>query len=321
MKSGSPEHEHAMVRAAELYYNDGLLQSQVADRLRVSRWKVGRLLEEARSSGMVEIRIHHPLSRRRDLEIALTDRYGCEAIVIGSLTSAEATMGIVGRATADYVCELRPEPTIIGLSWGYTVAAIASQLPDQAFTNPVIIQLNGGATSVHGTVDASSVIRMFASKSRNSHMILLPASAVVTDRRLAAGIIADRQVAATLKLASRADLAIYSLGKLTARSVLVAIHCVTDTELTSLQESGAIGDVLGHFLDAEGNIASPDIDSRTIGLSLEALRRLLRAVAVAVGEKKAEITKAALQAQLCTVLVTESVVAQRILGDVGTIKA
>lgn len=50
MRSGSTEHEHAMVRAAELYYNDGLLQSEVADKLRLSRWKVGRLLEEARST-------------------------------------------------------------------------------------------------------------------------------------------------------------------------------------------------------------------------------------------------------------------------------
>ncbi|AZN29983.1 hypothetical protein EJO69_06425 [Flaviflexus salsibiostraticola] len=317
MRSGSAEHEHAMVRAAELYYNDGLLQSDVADKLRVSRWKVGRLLEEARQSGLVEIKIHHPHSRRRDLEQRLTSRFDLpEAVVVESQPTNAATMDLVGQAAADYLLEMRPGPDIIGVSWGHTLAAIAECLPEGAFNRPTIVQLNGGASSLRDTVDAGSIIRMIAGKSRDPRTALLPASAIVQDRELAHRLRADRQVAGTLHLAGRADVAVYSIGVLSPQSVLVTTDCITADELVELSGAGAIGDILGHFIDRFGRVVDFELDQRTIGLGLEALARVPRSIAVAVGEEKSEMTRAVLYAGLCTVLVTESNIAQQILDDV-----
>lgn len=305
-----------MVRAAELYYNDGLLQSEVADKLRVSRWKVGRLLEEARTSGLVEIKIHHPWSRRRDLEQKLTGQFDCvAAVVVESQSTNAATMGLAAHATANYLLELRPAPVIMGVSWGHTVAAIADSLPDGAFRRPTIVQLNGGASSLSGTVDAGSIIRTIAGKSRDPRTALLPASAVVHDRELAQRLREEPQVAGTLDLAGRADVAVYSIGVLSPQSVLVKADCITGDELVSLSDAGAIGDILGHFIDRFGRVVDFELDQRTIGLDLESLARVPRSIAVAVGEERSGITRAALYAGLCKVLVTESKIAERVLAS------
>lgn len=315
MRSGSTEHEHAMVRAAELYYNDGLLQSEVADKLRLSRWKVGRLLEEARSSGLVEIKIHHPQSRRRDLEKKLIEQFDCkEAVVVESQASKPATMALAARAAADFLVELRPEPEIVGVSWGHTVAAIADQLPDGVFRGPMIVQLNGGANSLTDTVDAGSIIRTIAGKSRAPRTALLPASAIVQDRDLAQRLLEDRNIARTLQVASQADVALYSIGVLSPQSVLRRTNCVTADEVVELQEAGAIGDILGHYIDRHGRVVNFDLDQRTIGLDLDRLATIPKSIAVAVGEDKSGITRAALYAGLCSVLVTESNVAERVLS-------
>ena len=49
-----------MLRAAQLYYRLNLTQDQVGERLGVSRFKVGRLLDRALRESAVRIEIVHP---------------------------------------------------------------------------------------------------------------------------------------------------------------------------------------------------------------------------------------------------------------------
>jgi len=179
----------------------------------------------------------------------------------------------------------------------------------------MIVQLNGGANSLTDTVDAGSIIRTIASKSRDPRTALLPASAIVQDRDLAQRLLADRNIARTLQAASDADVALYSIGVLSPQSVLRRTNCVTADEVVSLQEAGAIGDILGHYIDRNGRVVDFDLDQRTIGLDLDRLSNIPKSIAVAVGEEKSGITRATLYAGLCNVLVTESNVAEQVLGN------
>ena len=62
------DREAQRLRAAQLYYYDNLTQGAIADRLSCTRWTVGRLLEEARGSGIVTISVNHPRARIPKLE-------------------------------------------------------------------------------------------------------------------------------------------------------------------------------------------------------------------------------------------------------------
>jgi DNA-binding transcriptional regulator LsrR (DeoR family) len=64
----SPDHLEFLAEIASLYYEESLSQSEIASRTGYSRSMVSRFLTEARQEGLVEIKVHHPISRRLDLE-------------------------------------------------------------------------------------------------------------------------------------------------------------------------------------------------------------------------------------------------------------
>lgn len=303
-----------MVRAAELYYNDGYNQSQVADRLKISRWQVGRLLEKARETGVVEIRIHHPASRRRDLEDALKDRFGSvNPIVVDTQATRDRTLALAACLGANYISELRPMPSLIGVSWGRSVAALANALPEHVFHHPLIVQLNGAALSVELTVDAASIITTIAKRSVKPATFLLPAPAIVGNPDLVEHFYADPHIEKTIRLGERADLAIYSLGALTPNSVLAQAGNISKQEQIALKERGCVGDILGHYIDKSGNIVDLTLDARTMSINLESLRNNDRTLAIAIGAEKSEVAFGALHAGLCKTLITESTIAKRVL--------
>ncbi|MCU1403184.1 MAG: sugar-binding transcriptional regulator, partial [Microbacteriaceae bacterium] len=50
-----PESGLQVVRVAELYYDENKTQDEIGGLLGITRWKVGRLLAQAREQGIVRI--------------------------------------------------------------------------------------------------------------------------------------------------------------------------------------------------------------------------------------------------------------------------
>jgi Putative sugar-binding domain len=88
---------------------------------------------------------------------------------------------------------------------------------------------------------------------------------------------------------------------------------VTPAELRELEARVANGDVLAHYITAAGEIAHPEVDSRTMGLRLDDVRNPHYAIAVAAGPDKVPVVRAALCSGLCSVLITDESTAATIL--------
>lgn len=67
---------------ARRYYVDGRSKVEIADEFRLSRFKVARLLDLARSSGMVRIEISHPGSIDLDLSARLQETLGLRRAIV-----------------------------------------------------------------------------------------------------------------------------------------------------------------------------------------------------------------------------------------------
>jgi len=106
-----------MAEVARLYYVRDLTQQQIAERPGVSRFKVLRLLEQARSEGVVRFEIDEPVPVHDDLSRALEERYGLQTAVVVESGVAAATASLLPRL-------LRPRDTL-GVSWGETLVAAA----------------------------------------------------------------------------------------------------------------------------------------------------------------------------------------------------
>jgi deoxyribonucleoside regulator len=305
-------HSDLLLKVAQGYWEQDRTQEDIGRELHLTRWKVGRLLEEARTEGIVQIKIVHPQARRTDLEVALRSRFGLrDCIVVPTPQSAvptseggQPTSRHVAIAAANYLRTHGKRIRTLGVSWGNTLQEIAAVLPAGWTRGIDVIQINGSISrSVRPTTGAS--VAMSIAHSGEGRATLLPVPAIVEHASTRQALYAETFVSETLSKARSADALLFSLGALSPRSVLVRSGAVTPDELRRLRTTGVCGDVLAHFITADGSIANDDIESRTVGLTLDDLRGATQAIAVAAGPEKSQIIIAALTSGLCSVLVTD----------------
>lgn len=306
-----------LVRVARMYYGMNLTQEQIGTRLGLSRFKVGRLLDRAVRESIVRIEVVHPVARLVDLEDALVARFGLRAAVVADVAAGEddaagaagrVAREAVARAAAGYLAAERPTGAI-GVSWGRTMLALAGQLEPGWTTATEIVQLNGASSRSATPTRVNEIVDRF-SATTGAPIRLMPAPAIVGSAALRLALEADPSVGETLEAARRAPFAVFSLGIPTPESVLVESGFVGDTDRVRLRDAGAVGDVLGRFLAADGRIALPDLDERTVGLPLADLGVKPYAVGLAAGPDRGPIALAAIRAGCVNVLVADEATVQ-----------
>jgi len=292
------------VRVAELYYDNDKTQDEIGALLGITRWKVGRLLAHARQSGIVRIEIVHPRARRLGLERRLCDQFGLtNAIVVPAATDDDLT-ATVSRAAADYLTALRPVPRSLGISWGRTLQDVVGALAPGWATGVTVTQINGGVTLNRRAGTAATTAVTMADKGAG-HAVLLPSPAILERADTKRAIEADRTVAEVLRLARQSSAYLYSAGVADDSSVLVESGYLTADDVAELARKGAVGDVVGRFIDANGNVVDPALDERTLGLGHDILRSADTAIFVVAGSAKHDIARAVVTSGLCTVLITD----------------
>lgn len=307
--------DHLLVQVAKMYFQLDRTQTEIASALGLTRWQVSRLLSQARDTGIVRIEIASRAGRLAGTEAALQRRWGLrDAIVVPATDGDPAlTAGAVAQAAATWLAGLVDKPGLIGVSWGRTMAAVARALP-QGWNPGAHVVLVNGATALRLTSPGvSSVAESFA-HSAGGTATLLPAPAVLGRAETRAALEADPTIATALDLARRAPLVLFGMGAM-ADNALAASGFLDPGDLARLADAGAVGDILGRFLDARGRIVDPALDARTLGLRPEALAGRRLATGVVSGAAKHAIALAALRARLLTVLVTDAATAQHLLSQ------
>ena len=114
-----------LVQVSRLYYELGETQTEVADRLGVTRPQVSRLLKRARAEGIVEIRIVDSDTAESPAAEALVRRFGLDAVHLApSLSGPEdLTRRMVGRSAAQVLRANVRDGAIVGVGDGASVAA------------------------------------------------------------------------------------------------------------------------------------------------------------------------------------------------------
>jgi deoxyribonucleoside regulator len=308
-----------MVRIAQMYYRMHLSQEQIGDRLGLSRFRVGRLLDRAIEESIVRIEIVHPAARLVDLEDALIDRFGLMAAAVADVPAAAAgqeaddlARDAVAEVAVDVLAKHRPTGTI-AVSWGRTMLAVARRLPDGWAEATEIVQLNGATSRSAQPTGATEIVERFA-VTTGATFRTLAAPAIVGSPELQVALTYDPVVREALDAARSATTAVFGLGIPAPDSPHLGSGFVTPQEQARLRERGALGDVIGRFLDVDGRIAWPKLDRRSIGISLDELRVTPFRMSVAAGAGRGPIALAAIRAGLVNVLACDDATAEWVLA-------
>src|SRR3954447_12582179 len=171
-----------MVRVAQLYYRLHLSQQEIGDRIGLSRFQVGRLLDRAVEESIVRIEVVHPDARLVELEDALVTRFRLDAAVVADVPAAtpgNAADDVAREAVAEVAVALLAQraPTgSIGVSWGRTMLAVARRLPMGWTKADEIVQLNGATLrSAQPTRDNEIVERVAATTGASFRTLAAPA--------------------------------------------------------------------------------------------------------------------------------------------------
>ena len=181
------------LRAAWLYYNQGLTQKDVAEKIGVSRTTVIRMLDEALKRSEVQIWINEGVADCVELAVRLEKAYGLdEAVVVPAAESAEANARGVGLALGQFLTEAIPDDCTIGVGWGRTLHWSVRALRRRDVADLTVVALLGGigrgseinmyetASRVSGGPEKEAVIRAALTGGYANHLI--------TDERTAAAL-------------------------------------------------------------------------------------------------------------------------------------
>lgn len=298
--------------AAKLYYVTGLGQAQVAKELGISRPTVSKLLSHARDKGFVTISLNDPREVAGGYVEKLCARYGLVDVrVVQSPAMGRGLTGELGNAGAALLEEVVKDGMTVGVSWGDTMLAVSEHLRTLPLVDVKVVQLKGGHShTARNTNDMVTLTRF--SRALNAEMMMLPLPVILDSKEAKELVVKDWHIASMLDLGAHCDVAVFTVGAVKPESLLLNLGYLSPSEQARLMEH-AVGDVCSRFYDAQGEVADPDIDARTVGISLADLKKRPVRVLVAGGLEKAPAIEAALRTGVATHVVIDHATAQRVV--------
>jgi lsr operon transcriptional repressor len=311
-----PAADELLLRVAWFYYKDELTQDEIARRLSVSRASVGRMLERARRVGLVSINLNAEHLDAFELSGELRSTFGlAEALVVPDHEREPADHHVLsarlGLGGAQFMStHLRPGGSL-GVGWGETVSRVIASANFGAVGPVHMVTLTGGVDGYLQAILSSKGDGTAEPEATTASVI--PSPIVASTPSLAAALRAEPTIQQVLKQACGVDQALVGVGTPAPDSTIVQMGYLTADDARRLREVGVVGDILGQFFDAAGQVVDLPIHERRIGIDLADLRSIPKVVAVAGGLHKAEAILGALHGHFIDVLVTNEIVAMRLL--------
>ena len=300
------------VRAAWLYYVEGLTQAEVSKKLGVNRIMITRLLSEARGRGEVIIRLKSDLAPLMKIQRKLEDRFGLQEAVIAPLSDTESDpTRAVAAVAGGFVSELMTNNLTVGVGWGRTLHAMLPFVEGKKLDGVRIVSLLGGIAQAR-RFNPAEFAWQFA-ELFDAEGFLVPAPALVDSAQTKHALLEHCGLDQVLQMAETCDVALVSCGGISTLTTSFRLGHVSEAERQSLIEAGTVGDILYNFLDKDGHSVDHPVNARAMSPSIERLIRIKKKVLISGGMEKTEMILATLKALRPSTLITDELTALRLL--------
>src|SRR5690606_2065037 len=293
------------LRAAWLHFVGGMTQSAVAKRLGLPSVKAHRLIAKAVADGAVKVSIDGDITECIDLENRLADMYGLDYCEVAPDIGEEGLpLMVLGHAGADF---LRREiehgdHEVIGIGHGRTLSAAVNYMPRVVANDLRFVSLLGGLTRNFAANPHDVMHRIAEKTGMPAYVMPVPFFANTAEDREV--LLAQRGVTTVFDMGCQAELKIVGIGTVDAQAQLVTSGMIELAEVEEIASLGGVGEMLGHFFDADGQRLETALTARTIAASVENAD-MSRIVGLAGGISKVEAIRAVLKSGRLYGLITD----------------
>ncbi|MBK0329217.1 sugar-binding transcriptional regulator [Rhodobacteraceae bacterium F11138] len=304
------------IRAAWLYYIEGMTQSDVAKRLGVNRITITRMLSEAKRRGEVVIRIQSDLAPITAMQKQLEDRFGLSHAIVAPFAEPEGDpTRVIAYAAGGYVSEIMRSNLTVGVGWGRTLHAMLPFIEGRSLEGVRVVSLLGGIAQARRFNPAEFAWQFAELFDAEGYLISAPAIVDCAQTRHA--LLEHCGLDQILEMAENCDVALISCGGISSLTTSYRLGHVSEAERQSMVDVGAIGDVLYNFIDTNGEPVEHPVNDRAISMSMARLKRVRETVLISGGPEKVDIMLATLKSLKPSVLITDEVTATSLLEAVS----
>jgi DNA-binding transcriptional regulator LsrR (DeoR family) len=310
IERADPAGEHRLelaARAAWLYYFKARTQEQIAIELNVSRQIVQRLIALANSERLIRFQLVHPMAKC----IELADRLVYCDVCLNERDSIEDIPSVATQATF-YLEKVLDQvaPLTIGLGSGGAMREVARRLPPMERPQHRCVSLMGNLTRDGRATHYDVVTRLAERLNAQCYPFPVP---VVTNTSAERALLAAQPGHGVLKsLVEEASLLVMGIGYWGPDATLYRDGFITAAELGQAMSAGAVGELLGCAISADGVIVDAGYHDRLTSFIRTGPADRPTTI-VASGVHRAPAIRAALRGRLANSLITDESTAHLVL--------
>ncbi|MGV6849801.1 MAG: sugar-binding transcriptional regulator [Marinibacterium sp.] len=313
-----------IAQAAWLYYVGNLSQQEVSQRLGISRFKVLRMLADAREQGLVRIAVEHRTSRTLALADELVAAFGLQEVQVAPVGDDFPDDVLARNAVAilasGYLARIagNDRQATVGVGWGRTLSAMADNLTGVRNSGLTFVSLMGSVTYATHTAPGDVCVRLAAQT--GGRAILMPAPFVTDSAAACDDILSQRLVREAMDVARKADHALLSVGECREGAILFDSDIFSASQIQQLRDADVVGDCCGVFYKADGTVADIELNRCTPCVQ-PADMASMDTVLLAGGFGKLSATLAVLRAGFVRKLLVDEGLARALVAACGPGKA
>ncbi|HCX64851.1 MAG TPA: hypothetical protein DHN33_06540 [Eubacteriaceae bacterium] len=241
------------------------------------------------------------------LESKLLKVLGIKKVIIvpGNQKNREAVLSDIGQKAAQYILDHLQTHSVVGVTGGSTVSAVAAQMPRAGYPGVTVLPARGGIGKSHSNQANSIVSRLAEQLGASKEMLHLPDS---IDAKLLEALKSDPDINAVFQRLKEMDMMVFGIGR---ADVMAKARNLSQEKISELERKKAVAEAFGYFFDEKGEVV---FRSSSVGIKVEDYKKIKHPIAVAGGAEKARAILATTRVNDNMVLITDENAAKEILN-------
>lgn len=307
--------DYQLSQIAIMHFENGLSQQEIASLLGFSKMTVSRMLQKAKELDIVRTYVKLPFERDSEIEEKCKTKFRLlrSWVIKNSQPGADIseTRSEVAKAAAFILNTAPPSNSTVGIGIGRTIGQVVKHFVPMKTENIHVIQLMGGLPDV--TKENPFSIIQETCRKWDAAGTFLTSFATAESREGRDSFFSNTDTGRMIyELWKKCDIAIFGVGTI-ENGTLLSPQLVGADEIKILKNLKAIGDILGHCFDAEGNFVPSGLEERLVAIPIDLLMNIKVRRAIAVGRSKVAALFGALKSGIINELITDDSTARALI--------